>query len=315
MLTLNFKLTVLWLACLAMFTVFAGCTLAQEDEGSAPDPRLHHLIADPLARAKLLHRNGSADKSQEEFMRDAASPDATETCTYKFTSGSGQTYLQFCVTVNGNIVEFQSPEGIEHIDEAGSPREGYGVCDVDPGVSYYDYANTASSNWDAPTTVSHTAAAVKIERTTKDGLWTLTQTITSSAGTNPYAKITMAIKNNASSGTKFVAVLRFVNTLPDDGTSVENYDGDTDSAWGYKSVAGDSPHGLFIQNVGNRTPDTIPFDREGFAIDANTGPDPCNYFTEFVGSIFDATGSPVYLYVFQLNGGKTVTFNERYIAF
>jgi hypothetical protein len=36
--------------------------------------------------------------------------------------------LQFCVTVNGNITEFQSPVGFEHIRE-GSFGEGYGICD------------------------------------------------------------------------------------------------------------------------------------------------------------------------------------------
>jgi hypothetical protein len=316
MLTLKFKFAALSLACLAMSTAFAGCALAQQDEDSGPDPRLQHHIEDPLVRARLLHRDGSAiNNSQADRTPDAASPDVTQTCTYKFTSGSGQTYLQFCVTVNGNIVEFQSPAGIEHIDVAGSPREGYGICDETKGVSYYDYAYTATSNWDAPTTVSHTATAVKIERTTKDGLWTLTQTITSSSGTNPYAKITTALKNNAGGGTNSVYALRYVNTLPDDGTALENYDGDANSGWGYKSISGDSPRGLLIQNVGDRTPTSVSYGREGLGIDTNNGPDPCDYSADFTGSIYDGTGSAVFLYLFELNGGKTVTFNERYIAY
>src|SRR5271156_2016023 len=47
----------------------------------------------------------------------AISPDATSDCQSTFTSGSGQTFFQFCVTVNGNVTELQSPAGFEHIRE------------------------------------------------------------------------------------------------------------------------------------------------------------------------------------------------------
>ena len=56
------------------------------------------------------------------------SPDATSDCQSTFTSGSGQTFFQFCVTGNGNITELESPAGYEHIRE-GSVQEGYAICD------------------------------------------------------------------------------------------------------------------------------------------------------------------------------------------
>jgi hypothetical protein len=46
-----------------------------------------------------------------------AMPDATESCSYKFTSGSGATYMNYCITVNGNFVNFQSPAGVEMLDQ------------------------------------------------------------------------------------------------------------------------------------------------------------------------------------------------------
>ncbi len=104
------------------------------------------------------------------------------------------------MTVNGNIAEFQSPSGVEQLSPGGSAAfEGYGICDVTNATTqYWDYAGDADSgNWNAPTTVTHTATMVKIERTTSDGAWTLTQTISIVPGTNPYAKMIMALKNNS----------------------------------------------------------------------------------------------------------------------
>src|ERR1700733_2753367 len=73
-----------------------------------------------------------------------------------FTSGSGQTFLKFCVTVNGNITQLQSPAGYEHIRE-GRYQEGYAICDfgTTSGVEtkYFDYADGGDSgNWQAPVT-------------------------------------------------------------------------------------------------------------------------------------------------------------------
>ena len=42
----------------------------------------------------------------------AAHRDATETCSVTYSSGTGETATQFCITANGNIGEF-SIEGVE----------------------------------------------------------------------------------------------------------------------------------------------------------------------------------------------------------
>src|SRR5579863_194266 len=65
---------------------------------------------------------------QKTKVVDDVSPDATTTCKLTFTSGGSPNYLQFCVTVNGNIVELKSPQPYEHIRE-GTVLEGYGICD------------------------------------------------------------------------------------------------------------------------------------------------------------------------------------------
>jgi hypothetical protein len=81
--------------------------------------------------------------------------------------------------------------------------EGYAICDVsnsDPQgngrVAYSDFAATgATANWNPPVVLSHNATSVKIARTTSDGIWTLTQTITQMAKTASGSKsVTMTYK-------------------------------------------------------------------------------------------------------------------------
>ena len=295
------------LAVLALCTVTA---LAQNHAVQLPT-QAHPLKADSGGQ---LHPKATAN---------TVSPDATESCTYQFTSGSGNTYLQFCVTVNGNIVEFQSPSGVEQLTPQGAaPFEGYGICDDNTSVGYYDYAYSDSGNWGSPTTVSHNGTSVKIERTTSDGLWTLTQTINMVAGSNPYAKVVMALKNN-SGLTKSAQLIRYANVIPDNSGStadyVENYDGTLDSAWGYlgeNGTANGGPYGLIIQEFGNPTPTSLSYGREGFAINTTLGPSPCDPAADWIGTITNSVGSTIYWYSFvDLGKEKTATVTERYMSF
>lgn len=297
------------LGCLAAFALFLAV--------STPAQRLQG----PTKNGGVRAANPNATRAAKAKVKsDAVHGDATETCTYTFTSGSGETYLKFCVTVNGNIVEFQAPAGVEQIDQAGS-YEGYGICDGSTSIGYYDYAYADSGNWNAPTTVSHTATAVKIARTTKDGAWTLTQTITSMPGPNPVAKIAMALKNN-SGESKSASLMRYANVVAGDAASVdnfaENYDGSLDSAWGYTSfdtTASLAPYGLMLQNVGNSTPPTAEYSREGFAITGFDGPTPCSPYSNYVGTIYNENGSAVYWYGLDFNKEQTVTVTSRYMSF
>jgi hypothetical protein len=262
----------------------------------------------------------ASSNSQEKLKSDAANPDVTSACTYKFTSGTGTTYLQFCVSANGNIVEFESPSDVEQINQGGI-AEGYGLCDQTTLIGYDDYAYTASSNWNPATKVSSTATSVKIERTTSDGAWTLTQTITLSAGTNPYAKIVMALKNN-SGETKGVTLFRFVDSDPGnaaqtDTSFAENGDGTYDSAFSYlSSTSSGPPYGLMLQAVGNPTPASAASAfREGFAESTSIGPPPCDsqeFQTQPVTGDDDAL---IYEWSFNITKNQTVTVTSRYISF
>jgi hypothetical protein len=308
------------LVYLGILTLFAGSALAQEgeaapSEGTSPQPpRL------PLPRqANPLDRTASADaKTQQQMKSEAVGSDHTSTCTYTFTSGSGATYLQFCVTVNGNIVEFQSPLNKEQIRQ-GTYGEGYGICDLSTETSYYDYADTGDSgNWKAPTTVTHGATMVKIERTTSDGLWTLTQTITSMPGMSPAAKVLMALKNNSSSS-KFAYVFRWADVDPGQaaGTDTnykEDFDGTLDSAWGYLGYGNTYDYGLMIQDVGNPTPTTVGYERAGYALES-APTDACDPFTLVSSPLLNFDGSIMYLWSVSLKKEQSVSVTSRYLSF
>lgn len=158
------------------------------------------------------------------------SPDWTSACSYTFSSGSGNTFLKFCVTANGNVTQLETPAGQEFIAKGGF-SEGYGLCGG--GVAYFDYADWGDSgNWQAPKTLSQSATTVKIARMTNDGTWTLTQTFSLDSKT-PAVKIVMALKNN-SPADHHVYLHRYADIdvgagpLPHD-----NFDSTTTSAWGY----------------------------------------------------------------------------------
>jgi len=166
-------------------TVLAWCSVsfAETPSGKNVNPELQ--AADAAAQ-------------QAATQTISASPLATTLCSYGFVSGSGNAYIGYCVSVNGNIVQLATPQGHEQIAVAGAAiGEGYGICNASPGVvEYHDWAGGGDSgNWLSPTLVSLTATSVKIARTTSDGIWTLTQTISTMASTSSI-KVVMTLKNN-----------------------------------------------------------------------------------------------------------------------
>src|SRR5215469_11636579 len=190
---MNYKAISMFVVAATIFTAFA-----QAQYTPSLMPRL------------TVHSSASTASINEKVDAIAL---ATATCTYPFTvPGNLNSYLSYCVTVNGNIVSLQSPKGFDQIAQGGA-AEGYGVCDLSTNTAYYDWAYLDSGNWGAPTLVSNTATAVRIARTTTDGLWTLTQTISKVSGVQPYAKVTMALKNNTAI-TKDAYLVRYADVDP-----------------------------------------------------------------------------------------------------
>lgn len=233
------------------------------------------------------------------------SPLATTVCSFGFSSGANNTSLLYCVTANGNIPSIVTPLGQQLISSA--TGEGYGICNESPATVYYDYGYIDSGNWNAPILLSSSATSVKIARTTSDGVWTLTQTITQSAGTASI-KVAMTLKNNT--GEARVAYLVRYADVDVDGVVNNIFDATQNSAMGWLSNVTIHPFGLLLQNVG-----TSPFSySEGFVQKIYNAPNPCAFaFNSTGGAAINIDGSLVMAYVTSVpaHGSKTATMSYK----
>jgi hypothetical protein len=233
---------------------------------------------------------------------------ATTNCSFTFTSGAKNTYLKYCVTVNGNITQIQTPFGHEHI-ALGTIGEGYGLCNADFGVvEYHDWAGFGDSgNWNSPVTVSHNATSVKIARTTSDGNWTLTQIISQAAG-NSSIKVVMTLKNNT--GVARNAYLVRYADVSADSRFLNNFDATQNTAAGWNSNVSGNPYGLVLQNV-----TTSPFAyQSAFTQNTFAPPNACAFaFNSTNGLAAGINGSVemVYADLMPALGSKTATMTYK----
>ena len=189
-----------------------------------------------------------AAMNEAPMSKDAALPTgfATNVCQSTYTSGIGSSYMKFCVTANGNVAQFISPQSFPQIY-----AEGYGVCDnTSSPKPYYDHEYTESGNWFTPSIVQPNGSntfPLKIVRSTSDGVWTLTQTFSRNT-TEQFVKVVMQVTNN--SGASRIAFLERYADIDADGNRFANYsDSGYNSAWTYKdNYAGASPgHGVTLR--------------------------------------------------------------------
>jgi hypothetical protein len=233
---------------------------------------------------------------------------ATTECAYDFATGSGSTYLGYCVTENGNILDIQAPSGQNLL---GSFGEGYGLCDQNAPANYDDYAVSDTGNWQSARVVSHNASSIKIVRTTTDGNWTLTQTITlikaTSTSTNPSIKVVLALKNNQTiADTAYL--IRFADVEPSPSGNLAI--GGPNSAIG-RTYQPDPNYGLELSNL-----DVPPLHfTGGFAQYTSSGPNACA-FAQHEGDdnlwYGEVGASIVMAYVAIMDAGETVTVTFNY---
>ncbi|HUM06976.1 MAG TPA: hypothetical protein VLT90_16030 [Terriglobales bacterium] len=244
--------------------------------------------------------------AQQRTQQEAAtSAPTTTTCSYSYSSGPSPTFTRYCLSANGNIVQFDSPSGFEFIN-AGVVHEGYGFCDFNGGpTAYYDYADVDSGNW-GPTTVSAPNATTrKFVRTTSDGIWQLTQTIKQgkATATSPGSvSVTMTLKNLTAIN-RTVYLLRAADVDANGTTLDDEVDFTWNSAWG--SDPGFS-YGLGL------TTNTFSFSHEGYTQSVYSGPDPCNFFANLNSTPFVGDGSIGHIYAITVPKGSTKTVKMTY---
>jgi hypothetical protein len=239
----------------------------------------------------------------------STSATATTDCQSTYKSGSNPGFLEFCVTANGNIAEFQGPSGYEHI-RFGGVGEGYGVCDYDNKIRYYDYAGGDSGNWQNAVRTQPgglNTFPLKIVRASSDGAFVLTQAFSRNAGER-IAKIAMTLKNTGSSPKTFI-LLRFANVNANNahgGDFNNTFDSGVDAAWAYNTLQ----YGVRLSTVANS------FEHVGFVDVTNDGPDPCNPLASSPpGQPFFGDGSVGMAYVIPLAAGKSAMISVEYKRF
>jgi hypothetical protein len=246
-------------------------------------------------------------QSQQGTWAATGSPFATTDCAEIFTSGTGHNTTQFCVTANGNITQF-SRGGDEYI-RVGGFSEGYGICDADTFTSYFDYASTDSANL-GPATFTSTASQAVSTRTTGDGVWEITNTITKIAASKSgpgAAKVSMKIKN-LSSVTRGLTLVRVadVDFLSNGAEDLNNdFNFTSDRAYGLEPGF---RSGLSLTN------NSFISNAEIFAFTLNVpiGLDPCHVFTSLAPQPFFGDGSIAIVYALGIPKGVTRTFNLTY---
>lgn len=259
-----------------------------------------------------LFATGAFCQSWQQIHASATSSAlATSNCQSIFTSGNGPTFMQFCVTQNGNVTEFQSPVGVEHIREGGI-IEGYGICDFTNLNRYFDWAEGGDSgNWLNPVrTQPHGANTfpLKITRTTSDGIFTLTQTFSQNPGER-IVRVAMSLKNDTAVPRDF-ALVRSADIDANNangGDFVNTFDFDHESAWGYN--AGFNLYGLMLGSV--------PTNLGEFAFAQNSAdpPDPCQPVDALATTPFVGDGSVGIDWNGTIPPGKSVAFTGEYKRF
>jgi len=260
---------------------------------------------------------GSALSSQAQRVRAAVSPADDQTCTFNFASGVNNTILHFCVATTGNITQIETPQGHEQLDQ-GFGTDGYGICDANVPASYFDYGvvDGDTGNWLEPTLLSKTSTSVKIARTTSDGIWTLTQTISIVPAT-PGIKIVMALKNN-SGAAKTAYLVRYADINVDhnvSGSEANDFSATRNSTAGWLATipfAGNFGTGLQLENVGNSGFGFV----SGYAQQTFHGPNPCDFAGQSSGTpLVDIDGSIVLAHVDTIGPHKTKMTTMMYRGF
>ncbi len=228
-------------------------------------------------------------------------------CAYQFSSGSGRTFTQYCLTENGNIVQFSNPGNIEFLSNnaaTSTVSEGYGLCDFNALEPYYDYASN-SRGW-GPTVVSRqTAKTIQFVRRTQDGQWELTQKLTQldASPTSPGSVIVTMTLRNLSGEERNVVLVRHANV----NVNRTNTD---DRFYATRNFAYGAEPGLSF-GLGLTT-NTFDFNAGGLTQSVPTGPNPCAVTENANFDQFAGDGSIGMVYSMTIPAGTSQTVQMTY---
>jgi len=260
------------------------------------------LLVLSLALTTLARSQAESPQTPSSEAFTSGAPSAA--CAYSFSSGSGRTLTQYCLTTNGNIVQFSNPGNIQFFNHA-TVSEGYGLCDFRAPDPYYDYASNAQG-W-GPTMASlRKGKSVRFVRRTLDGQWELTQEMTQVEATpaSPGAvKVVMTLKN-LSGEDRVVVLVRHANVDANQSSSNDRFYATRNFAYGAEPGLS---FGLGL------TTNTFEFNGGGLTQYVPSGPNPCSVtdnanFDQFAG---DGSIGMVYSMTIPAGASKTVQMTYK----
>ena len=228
-------------------------------------------------------------------------------CVYQFSSGSGRTFTQYCLTENGNIVQFSNPGNIQFFSTANATSgvsEGYGLCDFNAPEPYFDYASN-SRGWGATVVTRSNDKTMRFVRKTQDGQWELTQTLTQvdASPTSPGSvKVVMKLRN-LSGEERNVVLVRHANV----NVNRTNTD---DRFYATRNFAYGADPGLSF-GLGLTT-NTFDFNSGGLTQNVPFGPNPCAVTENANFDQFAGDGSIGMVYSMTVPAGTSQTVQMTY---
>jgi hypothetical protein len=257
----------------------------------------------------LLTLSSCAMAQQKSQRPTASAAPGNDTCAATYTSGTDHNATSYCVTVNGNIVQF-SRGGDEYL-RVGGFAEGYGICDLSSNIGYFDYAVYDSGNWLASKFSTTTTRAIST-RLSNDGIWQIKNAITKVAATaaDPgSAKVAMQLKNLTAID-RNVYLFRFADVDFSEG-GVDDYENDFDFTRDTAIGLARASLSGFGTGLGLTNNTFFNVGAEALTQDTSDGPTPCGpIFASH--QPFTGDGSLVQWYVFQVPRLATRTITLTY---
>jgi hypothetical protein len=251
------------------------------------------------------------------------SVEASSACFSTHTNGTGPNLLKFCISNHGNVVQFESPAGAEHINVA-PVGEGYIACSKAPTtgdiVAVGFDAGFAEENWGAPTITQPNGPntfPLTITRETTNpqpsvfGQFRLKQVFSRDTNEKDLT-ITATLTNLLSVAREEVFLSRYYDADVN-GTIADSSGQSADSVWAHDSAALSLtaltfavPHGVSREKYAN-------WDPNGPGVSSKHGRFACRTFTsdpplagaDYVGWVTYSLGT------LKANGSKTVKFVYR----
>ena len=228
-------------------------------------------------------------------------------CAYQFSSGSGRTFTQYCLTENGNIVQFSNPGNIQFFSNSNvtsTVSEGYGLCDFNAPEPYFDYASN-SRGWGSTVASRLDAKTMEFVRKTQDGQWELTQKLTQvdASPTSPGSLQVFMTLRNLSGEERNVILVRHANV----NVNRTNTD---DRFYATRNFAYGAEPGLSF-GLGLTT-NTFDFNAGGLTQNVPFGPNPCAPTENANFDQFAGDGSIGMVYSMTIPAGTSQTVQMTY---